>query len=305
MTTARRFADLWTQAQGLEPVTVAVAGGGDAEVMRSLQIGVERELISGAVVTGDPAMLAKLTPPSIRSKLEIAAATDVASCAQLAVKAVRDGRASILMKGSVDSGAYLRAIVDREAGLRASNLLSNVTVAEMVSYHKLIVATDNGITPFPTLDQKRAIITNAGPLFLGLGVAIPKVALIAATEKVSAAMPGTKEALELAGGAGAGDLKNFVIDGPLGYDAAMDYAAAVTKGLHGSPVAGDPDLLMFSNIDAANAVAKSWKLHGQAKTGSLVLGAAAPVLLNSRSDDAERRLNALLLARVTQAHLSG
>jgi len=300
LSAARSFRELWDLASGLEPVAVAVAGGDEPEVMRSIQVGIERGLVSFATVTGDGARLAALTPPAIRSKVDLIHAGDSASCAQMAASAVRGGRAAILIKGATDSGAYLRAIMDRDAGLRRSGVLSNVTVAEMSSFHKLIAATDNGITPFPTLEQKRAIIANTGPLFLGLGVAIPKVALIAATEKVSAAMPATRDALDLSAEAGSGELRDFVIDGPLGYDAAMDHAAAVIKGLHASPVAGDPDLLVFSNIEAANAVAKSWKLHGGAKTGSLVLGASVPVLLNSRSDSAERRLNALLLARLAQ-----
>ena len=161
---------------------------------------------------------------------------------------------------------------------------------------RLIAATDNGILPAPDLAQKRQIIQNTAPLFRGLGISPVRVAAVCATEKVSDTMPATRDAAALARDSATGALPGFEIGGPMGYDVAVSPEAATTKKLATMPAAGAADLLLFPAIDAANAVVKSWKYHGQAETGSVVLGAKVPVLLNSRSDSAQRRVNALLLA---------
>lgn len=292
MKTVRSFAALRGLARAAAPLRPVVAGGEAAEVMTALAAMLESGLIDGAVVTGDPEAMASLMAPGLQGAIEVVPAFGVQDCARAAVAAIRAGRGDVLMKGHVDSGSYLRAVVDRADGLRDGDVLSNVTVAEMPSLGRLIAATDNGIVPMPTLDQKRLIVCNTLPLFAGLGVRPVKVAAVCATEKASDAIPATRDAEALA----RAGLPGFEIGGPMGYDVAVSPEAAQIKGLQDMPAAGAADLLLFPTIDAANAVAKAWKFHGQAKTGSIVLGARVPVLLNSRSDSAARRVNALLLA---------
>ncbi|WP_297973168.1 phosphate acyltransferase, partial [uncultured Amaricoccus sp.] len=147
------------------------------------------------------------------------------------------------------------------------------------------------------LEQKRAIVGNARPLFAGLGLAEVRVAAIAASEKVTPGQPATADAAALAAESRAGKLPGLVVDGPFGYDVALSPEAAAAKGLAGSPVAGRADLILFPNLEAGNATVKAWKLHGRARTASLVIGARVPVLLNSRSDGAEQRHLGLLLAQ--------
>lgn len=297
----RSFRELRDRARDLGPVRLAVAGGNDASVVEALVRAVGEGLVSSAQVTGDGKAISAALPASLRAVVQCVDAGDPADCAAKAVAAVRGGRADVLMKGHVDSTAYLRAIVSRDTGIRAGSVLTNVTVAAMPSWPKLIAVTDNGILPAPDLAQKRQIVLNTAALFRGLGVSPVKVAAVAATEKVSEALPATVDAAALAAESRAGKLPGFEVDGPFGYDVAVSRDAARAKGLEGSPVAGDVDLLLFPTIEAANAVAKSWKFHGQAETGSIVLGARVPVMLNSRSDSAARRINALTLAMVARS----
>lgn len=289
---ARSFSDLCACAREGAPLRPVVAGGEAPEVMAALAYMLEGGLISGAVVTGTPATISALAPPGLRKAIEILPANGLRDCAHMAAAAINAGQGDVLMKGHVDSGSYLRAVVDRTAGLRAGDVLSNVTVAEMPTLGRLIAATDNGIVPLPTLDQKRQIVRNTAALFAGLGIAPVKVAVVCATEKASDAIPATRDAEALV----HEGLPGFEIGGPMGYDVAVSPEAARIKGLQDMPAAGVADLLLFPTIDAANAVAKAWKFHGRAETGSIVLGATVPVLLNSRSDSAARWVGALLLA---------
>ena len=190
----------------------------------------------------------------------------------------------------------LRAVLDHTSGIRGEGVLSNLTLAEMPSLPRLIGATDNGILPLPTLEQKRAILRNAAPLFRSLGLEQTRVAAIAATEKISDKQPATVDAAALTKESREGAFPGMIVDGPFGYDVAISRSAAETKGFADSPVAGAADLILFPNIESANATAKAWKFHGQAKTGSVILGAAAPMLLNSRSDGVERRILGMVIA---------
>jgi phosphate butyryltransferase len=162
----RSFTELERALKGSRPLRPAVAGAADPAALEALAEAQARGLIDGAFLADDAALLRPMLPLGLR--VEIADTHDPAA---VAVAEVRAGRADVLVKGRIDSAAYLRAVVARETGLRASATLSNVTLAEMPGLDRLIGATDNGIVPLPTLDQKRAMILNAVPLFRGLGVA--------------------------------------------------------------------------------------------------------------------------------------
>ncbi len=280
---------------------LAVAGAEEPSVIAGVVAGFAAGLLAQAVLTGRAEAIAPQIPADLASRIRILPAASAAEAAALAVAEVRAGRADVLMKGTIDSAAYLRAVVDRETGIRAGGVLSNVTLAEMPSVPRLIGATDNGIVPLPTLDQKRAMLLNALPLFRGLGLAEVRVAAIAASEKVSDRQPATVDAAALAQESRDGALPGLIVDGPFGYDVALSEKAAAAKGLAGSPVAGKADLILFPNLESGNATVKAWKLHGQAKTGSLVLGATVPVLLNSRSDGPDRRVLGLVMAQAVRA----
>lgn len=293
------FAALEQKVRALPPVGVAVAAAADAEVIDSLKAARALGFIGRVFLTGDEAAIRRTIAEvgDEAHRYDIISAADEANAARAAVAKVREGAAAILVKGSLKTEAYLKAILDREAGLRGSGVLSNISVFEMASYHKLLGVTDNAVIVQPTLEEKKVLIENTRPVWRALEVERPKVAVLAAVETVSPKMPATLEAAALVVMSQRGQIKGFVVDGPLGYDAAINRAAAEHKGLGGSPVAGDPDLILCPNLETANALGKSFKFHGQATWGGLVLGAAVPAVLNSRSDDRQNRLNSLCLAR--------
>jgi phosphate butyryltransferase len=290
------FNELREMAHSSPGHVVSVAGAEDPAVLDAVEAGLKDGLIAAAYLIGDASKITDGINAKTNAKVEILQSDTPAEAARLAVEKIRSGACDILMKGSVDSTNYLKAVVNRDTGLRKGGVLSNVTVAEIRGMGRLLAATDNGIMPMPTLDQKRHIILNTAPLFRGCGFSTVRVAAVCATEKVSGALPATQDAASLAEESAEGKFDLFEIGGPMGYDVAVSPEAAKKKGLDHLPAAGEADLLLFPNIDAANSVVKSWKYHGGARTGSIVLGATAPILLNSRSDSAQRRLDALLLA---------
>ncbi|WP_069298288.1 phosphate acyltransferase [Neptunicoccus sediminis] len=298
----RSFDALESEMSRRPPLRVVVAGADDDLVLQALETAAARGQIRSATLIGSAAEIRRLLPSALDPFAQIVDAPDPEVCAVKAVAAIRERAGDVLVKGTLNSAAYLRAVVDKSCGLRRAPVLSNLTLAEMPSLDRLIGATDNGIIPAPTLEQKRAILENANGLFAGLGNTCPRVAAIAASEKVSERQPATTDAAQLAAASRRGAFGGMQVDGPFGYDVAVSQAAAQRKGLDGSEVAGKADLILFPNIESGNATVKAWKLHGGARTASIVLGAAAPVLLNSRSDGADQRRLGLVLA---QAALAG
>lgn len=293
------FSQLLEAVRPLAPVPVAVAGAADPEVIGSLRAAHGHGFAGRCFVAGDEAAIRKIISeagddPGLYEVMP--AATD-AEAARLAVAAVRSSGARILVKGSVKSESYLKAILDRDMGIKASSILSNLSLFEMASYHKLLAVTDNAILVTPTLEEKLAIIENTRPLWKALGIEKTKVAALAAVETVSPRMQATVDAAALAVMSARGQIKGFVVDGPLGYDALISRDCALSKNLGASVVCGDPDMILAPNLETANSLGKSYKFHGGAVWGGLVLGAAVPAVLNSRSDDAPNRLNSLLIAR--------
>lgn len=296
------FADLISRLAAAPIARLAVAGGDDSATLEFLADALERRLATCAAVSGDATRIVSGLPAAVRDRVTILGDGDPIGLSRLAVAAV--GTDGVLVKGRVDSANYLRAVLEPSAGLRTTSILSNVTVATMPSYPRMIAATDNGLVPAPNLAQKRQIIGNAVSLLHSLGLDPVRVAVIAASEKVTVSQIATVEAKILAEEGQKGLWPHALVDGPMGYDAAIDSDAARTKGLGRSQVAGRADLLLFPTIEAANAVVKAWKYHGHAETGSIILGAKLPVLLNSRADGAAKRLNALALAGATRPQWS-
>ena len=301
--TIRTFDELERQMSKRPPLRVVVAGADDSRVLDAMSAAANHGQISKAILVGNAAEIRRLMPADLSEIAEIIDAQDSGTCANLAVANARSGAADVLVKGNISSAPYLRAVVNKETGLRKSGVLSNLTLAEMPSLDRLIGATDNGIIVLPTLAQKRAILQNSRALFAGLGIANPRVAAIAASEKVTDTQPATTDAAALAAESQRGDFGMMRVEGPFGYDVAVSAAAAKAKGMTDAQVAGHADLILFPNIEAGNATVKAWKFHGQARTASIVLGASIPVLLNSRSDGVEQRRLGLVLAQAVIAGL--
>lgn len=218
-----------------------------------------------------------------------------ANSVKIAVKMVRNKEADILMKGNVPTATFLRGVLDKEVGLRKGDVLSHFALFEVPTYHKLIGLTDAAMIPAPDFKTKVALTNNAVEFMNKLGYVKPKVAVLAAVEMVNEAMPATLEAAMLSKMSQRGQIKNCIIDGPLAYDNAISAASAKHKGIV-SEVAGDADLLVVPDIEAGNILYKAYGFSANAKLAAVVLGAAAPIVLTSRSDTEESKQASIIMA---------
>lgn len=210
---------------------------------------------------------------------------------QKAADMAREGKVDCIMKGKTETGALMKVLVNRERGIRKSDTMSLVAFMESPYYHKVFAITDPALLTYPTKEQKKAAIANAVEAFHVLGVKEPKVAVLAAVEKVNPKMKETVEAGEIKEEGVAG----CVIEGPISYDLALDPEAAKVKG-YVSLVAGDADLLVVPDLISGNIAAKSITVAGGGRTGGVVLGAKVPVLLVSRAASADDKYMSIVLA---------
>ncbi len=223
---------------------------------------------------------------------------DNGRAAAKAVDLVREGRADLLMKGILDTSVLLKAVLNKETGLNAGRLTSHVAVMETQTYHKLLLVTDAAINIAPDIPGKLDIIANAVQVAHALGIANPKVALLAAVEKVNwEKMPCTADAAILTQMNRRGQIKGCLVDGPLALDNAVSAERARIKGIV-SDVAGDADIFVAPDIEAGNILYKCLLDLGQAKGAGIVVGAAKPVVLTSRADTADVKLASIALACV-------
>jgi phosphate acetyltransferase len=238
--------------------------------------------------------------------LEIVDVPDAHAAAERAVALVREGRAEVLMKGSLHTDELLSAVVSREKGLRAGRRISHAFLMDVPTYHKVLVVTDAAISIAPTLEDKVDICQNAIDLAQSLGVTTPKVAILAAVETVSSKMPATIDAAALCKMADRGQITGGLLDGPLAFDNAISKDAARIKGII-SEVAGDPDIMLVPNLEAGNILAKQLSFLANADSAGLVLGARVPVILTSRSDTVRARIAscgvAMIAAHARRQHL--
>jgi phosphate acetyltransferase/phosphate butyryltransferase len=230
-----------------------------------------------------------------------AAPGDARAAAQRAVELVHAGRVQALMKGSLHTDELMGAIVARANGMRTHTRVSHAFVFDLPRYHKLIALADCVINIAPHLPAKSDILTNALGLLRALGIANPKVGIVAAVETVNPAIPATVDAQALVDEAKAGAWPGAIVEGPFGFDNAISAEAARIKRM-GSRVSGDADLLLMPDLNAGNMLYKSFNYIGGGDCAGLVLGAKVPVVLTSRADSALSRIASVALARLVAAH---
>ncbi len=274
---------------------IAVAVAQNDDVLLSIDLAYKKN-IATSILYGDEAEIRyiaqknniDLTPHKIVHEI------DKTNCCNLAVSAVRDGYATALMKGLVDTSVILKSALNKEHGLRKNNILSHLAVFELPTYHKLLFVTDSAINITPDLITKKNILDNSLYSLNNLGIKSPKVAGICAKEKVNPKMQSTVDALALK------DMYKDIclFEGPIALDSAISKTSAITKGIY-SEVAGDADLLLVDNIEAGNALYKSLSYLSSAKNGGVVLGAKNPIILTSRSDNAYSKLVSIALGLLT------
>lgn len=230
--------------------------------------------------------------------VEVIAAMSNAEAAELSVKALRNGEADVLMKGNIPTANILKAVLNKEWGLRKGSVLSHVAAFEVPNYDRLIFVTDAAMNIAPDVTQKAAIIQNTVEVAQAIGIDLPKVAPIAAVEVVNPAMQATIDAAMLTQMNRRGQIKDCIVDGPLALDNAVSQIAAEHKGIV-SDVAGKADILLVPTIEAGNVLYKSLVYFADAKVGAMIAGAKAPVVLTSRADSAETKVYSLALAVAT------
>lgn len=223
---------------------------------------------------------------------------DAANDQEAAYKAmdfVNQGKIDIIMKGKIQTADLMGAVVDKERGIRSSNVMSHVVLNEVPSYHKLLLTTDGGLIMYPTVDQKIEILKNAVNVLRSFGYDNPKVAVLAAVEQVNPKMTETLDAVRLKELNQTGEIENCIVEGPISYDLAVSKEAALLKG-YDSPVTGDVDILLMPNITAGNILGKSLLWTAGAKMAGFVVGAKVPIVLTSRGASAEEKYLSLVLA---------
>lgn len=274
---------------------LAVAASQDEEVLRAVIEAAEDGIVE-PVLVGDiekTEEIAKQLGLDL-SKYEKIESQDLKETAQKAVQLVSSGKADFLMKGLIDTSILLREVLNKEYGLRTDSLLSHVMVYEVATYHKLIFLTDGGMNISPDADQKIKIVENAIEACKALGQDQIKVALLAAKEKVSDKMQATIDAKYVADVFAKREQEGVIVEGPLALDLAISKEAAEVKGFE-SKVAGDADILVVPSIEMGNGIGKALTYFANAKSAGIIMGTKAPVVLVSRADTHEAKLNSIAL----------
>jgi phosphotransacetylase len=296
-----KYEKLLERCKNLEPIPTAVAHPCEksalAGAVEAGQLGLIRPILVGPAAKVEE--IAKASKTNIGG-VEVIDAPHSHAAAAKAVELVRQGKAELLMKGSLHTDELLGAVVARETGLRTGRRISHVFIMDVPTYHKVLIVTDAAINIAPVLEDKTDICQNAIDLAVSLGLENPKVAILAAVETVNSKMPATLDAASLCKMAERGQITGGVLDGPLAFDNAISADAAKTKGIQ-SEVAGDPDILLVPDLEAGNILAKQLIFLANADSAGLVLGARVPIILTSRADTVRSRIASCAVA-VLAAH---
>lgn len=291
----KKLEQLLEMAKEKEKKTLAVAVAQDKEVLEAVVDAVKLQIVN-AILVGDKVKIEEIGKINgfDLSNLEIIDEPNLNKAAAKAVEQVVIGRAHYIMKGMLNTADLLRAVLNKECGLRGSGLLSHVMIYEVPTYHKLIFLTDGGMVPYPELKDKIGIIENAVKVTNSVGIVNPKVAPLCAVEVVNPAMQATVDAALLTTMNRRGQIKGCIIDGPLALDNAVSAEAAKHKGIE-SEVAGDADVFLVPNIEAGNLLGKSLAYFANGESAGVIMGAKCPVVLVSRADSARAKLYSIAL----------
>ena len=294
-----KYEQILVRVRQFEPIPTAVAHPCEASALRATLEAQDKKLIAPTLV--GPAE--KIKEIALREGITlgdtpIVDAPHSHAAAAKAVALVREGKAELLMKGSLHTDELLSAVVARETGLRTARRISHVFIMDVPTYHKVLIVTDAAINIAPTLEEKVDICQNAIDLAKLLGVKNPKVAILAAVETVTSKMPSTLDAAALCKMSDRGQITDGILDGPLAFDNAISKEAARIKGIT-SKVAGDPDILLVPDLESGNMLAKQLSFLANADSAGLVLGARVPIILTSRADSVRSRIASCAVAALT------
>lgn len=275
---------------------IAVAAAEDSHVLGAIKEAVAENIVE-PILVGNAVKIKEIANGigfSLNG-IEIVEEVDIKKACRKAVEIVRAGDANIIMKGLVSTADFLRAVLNKEAGLRKGDMLSHVGFFDPKAYHKVIAITDAAQNVAPTLPEKITIINNAVDVFNHVGFPNPKIALLGAVEVVNPKMESTVDSAAITQMNRRNQIKGCIIDGPLAFDNAINKEAAEHKGIV-SEVAGDADMLFVPNIEVGNVLYKSFTYFGGANVAAMIMGAAVPIVLTSRADSDRSKLLSVALA---------
>lgn len=294
----KNLTELLKLAENNQKKTLSVAAAHDKEVLKAVTEAVKLNIIN-AILVGDSEKIHEISKEENLdlNNVQIIDEKDTVKSAAKAVALVSEGKAQYIMKGILGTSDLLRAVLNKDAGLRGNSLLSHVMIYEVPAYHKLLFLTDGGMVPYPELNDKIDIIKNAVQVAHSLGIDCPKIAPICAVEVVNPSMQATMDAASLTQMNKRGQIKGCIVDGPLGFDNAISKEAASHKGII-SDVAGDADILLVPNIESGNFLGKSLTYFSGAESAGVIVGAKCPVVLVSRADSAKSKLYSIALGSI-------
>ncbi len=294
----KKLADIVVEARAKGRKKMAVAYGQDSHTLEAVYAAYKEGLVE-PILYGEKAVIEEVCK---EHGIDVSVFTIVdeksdVKCVAQAVKAVAEGEADVLMKGLVTTEKYMRGILNKEAGLFPPKAtLSHVSVIEMPVYPKLLIVSDIAIIPLPDMKQKMQMIGYLAQTANALGIKTPKIACIAPAETLNPNIPSAAEGALLSKMADRGQLGNVMVDGPLSLDVALFKEVAEHKKVKGAPFAGDPDCLLFPNLEAGNVFfkASSHLCHGE--IAAMLVGAKKPCVLTSRGDSSQSKLYSIALA---------
>lgn len=270
--------------------TVVIAAAQTESVLDAAILG-HTENLANSILVGDKSaiieLLNRISPQHVNSFEVIDTGKDLKKAAEMSVQLIREGRGDLILKGKTDTAVLLKAVLDKEKGLRSSDVISDVLAYEHPDGIKLM--SDGGINILPDVNEKIAIVKNAVQVAHAFGCSLPKVALLSAVEAVNQKIQSTVDAAIISMMQERNQISGCVIDGPLAFDNAIDIAAAKTKGIS-SPVAGFADVLIVPNIEAGNIFGKALTYYCHYRVAHVVMGTKAPILIPSRADDGETKM---------------
>jgi len=292
----KNYSDIMTACRDIGKFTISVAVAQDEDVLNAVKVANDNEL-ANAILVGDECKIKPILEKIQFGNAEIIHEPDEQSAAKRAVSLIRDKQADVLMKGLINSSDFMRAVLDSNTGLKKWSLLSHLAVYEIPGQRKLFFMTDGGLNINPDLNDKKGILLNAIDALERMGIDNPKVAILAANEKVNSKMQSTIDAESLVEMRERGEIPTGIIEGPIALDVAISRKAAEHKGIK-SYISEDVDLFMVHNIDAGNLLGKTLMYYANAKMAGLVLGAVCPIVLTSRAETSEGKLNSIAMANL-------
>ena len=288
------FREISEAARKRGEAVISVAAAEDRDVIRSLKAA-EDEGLSSAVLVGDEPRLKPLIEEAGLRKYRLVHEADSDKAALRAASLTRRGEAGVLMKGQVNSSNFLKAVLDKDHGLKRDRLLSHLAVFEVPGQKKLMFITDGGMNVAPDLAAKKQILQNVLEALANMGYREPKVAVMSHNEQVNEKMASTVDAAALVKMGREGELPPCLIEGPMAMDVAASSEAAAHKKI-ASHISGEVDVFLMPNIEAGNMVGKTLTYYARATSAGLILGASHPVIMVSRADPPEVKLQAIALA---------